>query len=170
MRSRYHIILWGLLIATLLAIAPDLRAQESIKDSLTIHTIFDELARIEEGKGVVFIVQSTDIQALVHRRPTLITKDDLTSGYTYRSGYRIQVFSSNAPNARNTASYRARQLESAYPEIETDVLYKAPFWSVRTGSFISRSEAQEFIARLKDRFPGFAREMYVVPSQIKVPL
>lgn len=169
MRTRYH-ILWGLLIVTLLTITPSLRAQSSIKDSLTIRSIFDELAVIEDGQGTVFVTQSSDIQALVHHRPTLITKDDLTSGYTYRSGYRIQVFSSNATNARNTASYRARQLKDAYPEIETDVLYKAPFWSVRTGSFITRGEAQEFISRLKSRFPGFAREMYVVPSKIKVPL
>ena len=165
MRLRlYHTI--GLTIITLLMTVSSLRAQESVTDSLTVRNIFDELALIKEGEGTVFVTQSPDIAALVHNRPSLITKDDLQAGYTYR----IQVFSSNDTNARSTASYRARQLKDAYPEIETDVLYKAPFWSVRTGSFVTREEARDFIARLKGRFPAFAREMYVVPSKIKVPL
>lgn len=169
MRLRsYHTI--ALAIITLLMSASTLRAQESVTDSLTVRSIFDELALIKEGEGTVFITQSPDIAALVHNRPTLITKDDLQAGYTYRSGYRIQVFSSNDTNARSTASYRAQQLKDAFPEIETDVLYKAPFWSVRTGSFVTREEARDFIDSLKGRFPAFAREMYVVPSKIKVPL
>ncbi len=169
MRLRsYHTI--GLTIIALLMTASSLRAQESVTDSLTVRSIFDELALIKEGEGKVFITQSSDIAALVHNRPLLITKEDLQAGYVYQSGYRIQVFSSSDANARSTASYRARQLEDAFPEIETDVLYKAPFWSVRTGSFVTREEATDFIARLKGRFPAIAREMYVVPSKIKVPL
>lgn len=170
MNHGHCILLSALTLLLLCGTAPLLSAQALPEDSVPILSIFDELALPRDGQGTIYVLQSTAIRAVVHRRPTLITRGDLADGYSLRSGYRVQVFSSNAPGARATASARARLLEEAFPEIETDVLYRAPFWSVRTGSFVTRAEAQEFIARLKEHFPSFAREIYVVPSKIKVPL
>jgi hypothetical protein len=171
LRSSYRRV--TLAVLTLLLALPALRAQEPQEEpttGLAVRSIIDELTLIREGEGRVFIVQSPAIAALVHRRPSLITRGDLSDGYIYQSGYRVQVFSSNTPDARLTATRRAEEIRQAFPEMETDVLYKAPFWSVRMGNFLTRDQAKDFITQLKDEFPAFAREMYIVPSKIKVPL
>ena len=125
MRLRsYHTI--GLVIITLLMTASSLRAQESVIDSLTVRSIFDELALIKEGEGTVFITQSPDIAALVHNRPSLITKDDLQAGYTYRSGYRIQVFSSNDTNAVVATIKSSREMAAMAAQMEAEEEVAAP--------------------------------------------
>lgn len=170
LRSIYRRV--TLVVLVLLPALPMLRAQEPQEEvpALPVRSIIDELTQAREGEGLVYIAQSPAIAALVHNRPSLITRGDLSDGYVYQSGYRVQVFSSNAPDARLTATRRAEEIRQAFPEMETDVLYKAPFWSVRMGNFLTRDQAKDFITQLKDEFPSFARDMYIVPSRIKVPL
>lgn len=164
----YGILIGGLLLA-LLPLTP-LGAQEIAGDTVMIRSIFDELALPREGEGRVFVMQSDFIRSRVHDCPSGMTHGSIAESFTYRQGFRVQVFSSNAIDARSTASKRAELLREAFPDIETEVLYKAPFWSVRTGNFFNREEARQFLDELKSRFPDLAREMYIVPSKIKIPL
>lgn len=55
-----------------------------------------------------------------------------------------------------------------YPELLPTVEYDAPFWRVRVGNFVEQSEAQAKMHELKKAFPSFAREMYIIRSQVRL--
>ena len=133
-------------------------------------SIFDHLEAPREGQGTIRIIQSPAIQALVKQRTNSAKSGDMSQGYTVRRGYKVQVYSGNATNSKAVAQQRAGQVQVSFPEVETDLTYKAPFWRVRAGNFVSREEAQEFLRELKKAFPKFGKEMFIVSANVKVPL
>ena len=84
------------------------------------------------------------------------------------TGYRIQIYTGNMANSKREALARAAQIEARYPGAGTYVEYQAPFWKVLVGNYRTKTEAQHDTRLLKDAFPSFSREIYVVRSKIFV--
>jgi hypothetical protein len=83
------------------------------------------------------------------------------------SGYRVQVFSSNAQRTAKTEAFRTEKMIKEYfPDQAIYVNYISPFWKVRVGDFKTLEEAQKFRAELIDIFPELKSETYTVKDQI----
>lgn len=132
-------------------------------------TIFDALQRFQVGHGIVIITQSPEIESLVGRGHGLSLADaKIVNGLALLSGYRIQVYSGNLSNSKSIATERRNQINALYPDLLPTVEYDAPFWKVRVGNFVEHNEAQAKMAELQKAFPSFAREMYIIRSQVRI--
>jgi hypothetical protein len=67
-----------------------------------------------------------------------------------QEGYRVQLLSGD----RNAALQTKFDFLEYYPEVETYMVYEKPYFRVRVGNFISRSEAEEFCKEIKNVFPA----------------
>jgi len=135
-------------------------------------TIFDELVKSEAGKGNVEIHQTTAIRNLVGRRMSGSSVEKVgDDAFLKIMGYRVQIFSGNDQRRSKAEAFsKERQVKETFPDIMTYVTYRAPFWKLRVGDFRSHEEAYEVMRNLKEAFPAFAKEMYIVREEIKVPL
>ncbi|WP_297717854.1 SPOR domain-containing protein [uncultured Porphyromonas sp.] len=132
-------------------------------------TIFDALQATEPGAGVVLVTQTPEIASLVGVKSIHMANNArIVNGFAVISGYRIQVYSGNLRNSKAIATHRRNQVNALYPELLPTVEYDAPFWRVRVGNFVEQSEAQAKMHELKKAFPSFAREMYIIRSQVRL--
>ncbi len=150
------------LIIVLLLPCASLFAQESRS------SIFDALGVSKAGEGVVLITQSPAIQAVVGTPDNRLASALVVNGVAILQGYKIQAYSGNLHNSRTIANRRQHEINSLFPELAAMVEYDAPFWRVRVGNFVDQSEAQSTLVELRRAFPAFAREMYIVRTQVKV--
>lgn len=68
---------------------------------------------------------------------------------TTERGYRIQIFSGN-----NRAEYEKARgyILQYFPNLETYVSYSQPTYKLKVGDFLSRTEAENYLASLQSRF------------------
>ncbi len=86
-------------------------------------------------------------------------------------GYRVQVFSSNAPRtAKNEASRIATDFKTTVKDVPVYVSFTAPFWKVRAGNCRSYQEAIDLMNRLKTDFPARKNSMFIVRDNVKIML
>lgn len=135
-------------------------------------TIFDELESAGAGKGTVRIYQEPAIKQMVGR---YLSSNDIERNnnltYLKMQGFRAQVFSgNNQRKSKEEAIRKEKMIKELYPDLPTYVTYTAPFWKLRVGDFRSREEAYALIRDLKETFPSFAKEMYIVKDEVKIPL
>lgn len=150
-----------------------LTAQEAttpVPDNRT--TIFDALEQPELGKGIVRIKQDPAIRNMVGKHLSgenvEKTEDHL---FLKTQGYRTQVFSgNNQRKSKEEALQKEKQVKELFPDVTTYVIYTAPFWRLRVGDFRSKEEAFHMQRLLMDAFPDFAKEMYIVKDEVKIPL
>ena len=83
-------------------------------------------------------------------------------------GYRIQVFNSNLPNAKAEAYSRAEQLKRLAPSMSSYITYKAPFWKLTIGNFLTREDASQTRTSLVRTLPSWMRESYVVRDKVRI--
>lgn len=135
-------------------------------------TIFEELQRFGQGRGIVVIHQSPAIRNLVGERmrgANVETTDSLI--YLKVQGYRTQVFSGNNQRVSKDEAFRKeKEIHELFPEVPTYITYDAPFWKLRVGDFRSHEEAYHMMRLLMEAFPAFGKEMYIVREEIKIPL
>ncbi|MDH6356750.1 SPOR domain-containing protein [Parabacteroides sp. PF5-9] len=135
-------------------------------------SIFEALQRVESGKGEVIINQPFALRNMVGRRQEG-QNVETTDGSTYLNlqGYRVQVFSGNDQRvAKDEAFKKEKEIKELYSHIPTYVTYTAPFWRLRVGDFRSNEEAYHLLRLLKEAFPSYAKEMYIVREDIKLQL
>ncbi len=141
-------------------------------------TIVDELNSSKWGQGNIKVMQDEAVQGLIavhHINVVDTTKSlgsiDPNTSYTKAKGFKIQVYSgNNQAKSRNEAFSRRSQVENAYPQLESEVTFKSPFWRLRVGNFLNREDAEEVLKEMKKTFPRLGREMYVVPDVVKRPV
>lgn len=135
-------------------------------------TIFDELDKPGLGKGTVEIYQDPAIRQMVgkHLSGENIERNN-HQVFLKMQGFRAQVFSgNNQRKSKEEAARKERLIKEMYPDLPTYITYTAPFWKLRVGDFRSREEAYSLMRELKDAFPSFAKEMYIVKDEVKIPL
>lgn len=149
-------------------------AKAQMQADTTVHvvTIFDRLARSEAGKGTVHIHQSEDIRAMVgaHKYGENVEQEGENT-FLKIPGYRAQVFSgNNQRKSKDEAFKKEEEIKELFPDIPTYVTYNAPFWKLRVGDFRSHEEAYQLMRQLMEAFPAYAKEMYIVKEEVKIPL
>ena len=149
-------------------------AKAQINADTTVHviTIFDALAKTEAGKGTVHIHQSEDIRAMVgaHKYGENVEQEGEET-FLKIPGYRAQVFSgNNQRKSKDEAFKKEEEIKELFPDIPTYVTYNAPFRKLRVGDFRSHEEAYQLKRQLMEAFPDYAKEMYIVKEEVKIPL
>lgn len=163
----------GLLFVAL-CLAFSLSAQTTDDNAATVHvmTIFDRLSSRQAGKGVVTVNQSDEIKRLVGARKygkNVETTENET--FLKIQGFRTQVFSgNNQRKSKDEAFKKEKEIKELFPDMPTYVTYNAPFWKLRVGDFRSHEEAYRTLRLLMDAFPSYAKEMYIVKEEVKIPL
>lgn len=137
-------------------------------------SIIEELNTDYPGKGHVVIYEDEAIKGLVGRAITpqlpVYTEPGGTS-YIKMRGFKIQAFAGNDQRTSKNEAYRKQALiNEAFPELETVITFDSPFWRLRVGNFRTREEAERVLNELREAFPSFGKEMYIVPDEVKIPV
>ncbi len=98
----------------------------------------------------------------------LVGKTFHTARASVRTGYRIQVYTSNMRGAKQEAYRLASQVRGAAPELSAYVTYSAPFWRLSVGDYGSRQEAQQQLNALRASHPRLMREAYIVREKVRI--
>lgn len=81
-------------------------------------------------------------------------------------GYRVEIYSSSAMNARQQAQEKKVEFLSEYPDRDVHIQYSAPNFRVRVGDFRTRNEALKLRKMIQRHYPG----AFIVPDIIDFPL
>lgn len=144
---------------------PDLPVERNIVDSLALRS-----------EGRIMVNQPVALAKRVMRDTASVDGDEnrhqeLRPGtaVVHKAGYRIQVYSDNNQRmARSNAERIASRISSEYPLLGTYMVYKAPYWRLKVGDFLTREEAVAVMAELKKSFASLAGEMIIVRDRINV--
>ena len=133
-------------------------------------SIFDALAKSEQGKGSVTILQSPAVRGLVSSQTDEVkTETDGGRNYLTTSGYSIQVFMGNNQRvSRDEALSKKEQIDKLYGDIATYVDYMPPFWRLRAGDFMTYEAALCVMYRLAASFPSFRKEIKIIREDIRI--
>lgn len=128
-------------------------------------TIIDKLADPDSETGAVVVVsQSPEINKVLFQS----LSDDNANTVT-KKGYRIQIYSSNMGQSARVEAFKIKKdVESKHPDIKVYTPYLAPFWKVRLGNCTTMSEATDLLNYIKDEYPQYETQTYIVPSEIEV--
>lgn len=146
-------------------------AQTTASDEL-VTTIFDALQEPGPGKGSVIINQAPAIRNMVgaHMFGANVEKSG-EEAFLKVQGFRAQVFSGNDQRKSKDEAYqKEKEIKELFPDVPTYVKYDAPFWKVRVGDYRSHEEAFRMQRLLMSAFPTYAKEMYIVKEEVKIPL
>ncbi len=76
-------------------------------------------------------------------------------------GYRIQIYNGNSRDKMNEIQ---QKFKKNYPEIETYLVYQAPYFKLRAGDFIERIEANKFLVTIRKDYPS----AFLVTEEVKI--
>ena len=149
-----------------------LHAQSSQKQR---NEILKELNGTSHGKGRVTVHEDENIRHVLGRpmspTRTVYTSADGTVQFHRLRGFKVQAFSGNNQRTSKDEAHRKQaQINAAFPEHETVVLFDSPFWRLRVGNFVTREEAEEAMQEFRKRFPSFGMEMFIVVDEVKIPI
>ena len=147
----------------------DAGAQE-MRDSLVYHqaaaldsallgrSVFNIISTSKYGEGEVKVHQSQSIANALQSH---------INGNRNRklSGYRVRIFFDNSQNARSTSELTVKKFSYSHPGVPVYRTYQNPFFKVVAGDFRTRSEAIEFLQKIKGAYPG----AFVVKENISFP-
>ena len=148
------------IISALLLISAAAAAQESVAvDSLVYRqaaavdstlvgkSIFNLLTAHGSGTGDMRIHQSQQISDAMKRHIA-------TNGSRKLTGYRVRIFFDNSKNARNSSESVMRTFQASHPGVPAYRNYQNPFFRVVAGDFRTKSEAMEFLQKIKAAYPS----------------
>jgi hypothetical protein len=76
-------------------------------------------------------------------------------------GFRVQIYNGSRQEALR---YRSRCLQ-AFPKYKPHTVYESPEYRIQLGDFKTRLEAERFLKRVKQRFPG----SFIIRTRINFP-
>jgi hypothetical protein len=107
----------------------------------------------------VFVVKDSRLDLLVKKKAEINKKAADSKKPT--KGYRIQVLNTTD---RNQALAAKSKLLTLYPDQKTYLMYTAPYFKIRIGNFVEKSEADDLKKELARMFPT---GVFVIPSEIE---
>ena len=147
----------------------------SAQESTQSNEIIEELNSSKVNQGNVTVYQDEAIKGILAKpAPTnlpVYSSGDGSVQYVKVRGYKIQVFSGNDQRkSKDEALYKERLINGSFEDIETVVFFNSPRWILRAGNFKTRGEANVVMEKLRDQFPNFGKEMYIISDTVKIPL
>lgn len=110
------------------------------------------------GRNVV-VVKDSRLDLLMKKKAEINKKAADAKKPT--KGYRIQVLNTTD---RTQALAAKSKLLSLYPDQKTYLMYTAPYFKIRIGNFVEKSEANDLKKELARMFPT---GVFVIPSEIE---
>lgn len=107
----------------------------------------------------VFVVKDSRLDLLVKKKAEINKK--AADARKPTKGYRIQVL--NTTDRTQALTIKSKLL-SLYPDQKTYLMYQAPYFKIRIGNFVERSEADDLKKELARMFPT---GVFVIPSDIE---
>jgi hypothetical protein len=98
--------------------------------------------------GEVFLIQDAAISNMLRRHALL------NSEVTHIQGYRLQVFFSSTRTARQEAQNIKKNFENSTHNVAVYIEYNAPYWKVKIGDFVNKSDALRLKNELAIDFPN----------------
>jgi hypothetical protein len=126
-----------------------------IKRTLPIAFCFVLLPNKSQAQAGVKIVEETCVNAVMD---LFIQKNQSIENLP---GYRIQIYNGNS---RDKMNYLQQKFKIAYPEIETYLVYQAPYFKLRAGDFTERVEANKFLVTIRKDYPS----AFLVTEEVKI--
>lgn len=134
-----------------------------------------------KSNGRITINQSKSIADMMERDSVAVNQSDKSSvndgtehektatRVVHKAGYRIQIYSdNNQRRAKATAERIASQIRQRFPLTAAYIAYKAPYWRLKAGDFLTRKDAATMMAELKKAFPAYAGDMIIVRDRINI--
>lgn len=170
---RNFFLLIGVISIISLPLFGELNAQQTKKE---MRCITDSINVISDGN--ITVSMSNSMYDIVAQDTSSIVMPPLDSEslprerhVVHKAGYRIQVFSdNNQRTAKNQAQNIATMIGEEYPSFGLYLTYKAPYWRLRVGDFLTEEEARETMSEMRRKFPSLSGDMRVVRERIKVYL
>ncbi|KGN90102.1 hypothetical protein HQ45_04680 [Porphyromonas crevioricanis] len=131
-------------------------------------SIFEALESSKPGEGRVIVFVPSEVRkrvGTVGPQGGQILHGE--TNISLRGGFRIQVYVGNLKTSKQEAYSRASRVNRLFPGEVCYVTYKAPFWKLLVGDFISHEEAHKVAKELKQSMPDLAQEIYVVRNRIR---
>lgn len=123
------------------------RQAAAIDSTLAGRSIFNMLSAYKYGEGTVSIHQSQAIVNAMKRQAEANHSRKMT-------GYRVRIFFDNDKSARNASESVLNSFRAANPGIPAYRSYQNPFFRVVAGDFRTKSEAMEFLQKIKYTYPS----------------
>jgi len=114
---------------------------------------------VDTVSSTVYVVKDSRLDLLTKKKAEINKK--AADAKKPNKGYRIQVLNTTD---RNQALAAKSKLLSAYPEHKTYLMYQAPYFKIRIGNFIEKSDADGLKKQLTRMFPA---GVFVIPSDIE---
>lgn len=120
--------------------------------------------------GTVHTYHAPELNQLLYPDTLQSTATNVDSAIV-ATGYRIQIYSSNASRKAKEQAFQWQQdIEQTFPPYRAYVQYQAPFWKVRVGDFTHYAEAVVFSNHLKNVYPNEASEIIIVKEKQVKPI
>jgi hypothetical protein len=121
--------------------------------------------------GLLNIIQDPAIDTLISRY--ILSNENMEEkiGYSGMEGFRIQIYSSSARNAKEESSkvnadFLSKFPESEYPDLKSYAQFAQPaYYKIRVGDFRTKTEATRLFLLISKVFPN----AYLVPDIINFP-
>lgn len=151
-----------LFLTVLLSASCALAFSQTKKEKVTPAGVISSVTASEPGQGKVTLSQDPKMQTLL-KKQFEEKEDDL---YIYYSGYRVQVFMSNAQRKAKEAAYeREKLMREKLPDLTYYVDFTSPFWKLRVGDCRTYTEALVLANKVREEFPDFASDVSVVKEE-----
>lgn len=121
--------------------------------------VFETLSKKEVGQGSVYISQHPNMKVLLDKK----LKETETKSNVVISGFRVQIYMGNKQKLSKTEAFeREKLVKEKYKDLTSYVTFVSPFWRLRVGDFRNYADALVLASSLKNDFPDFASEIYVI--------
>jgi hypothetical protein len=121
--------------------------------------IYQSLSANKSGWGKVTLLQESRIEGIVSKHIEINQK---AKGFP---GFRVQVYFGSGSDAKSIANKIRSELNNQYPNLDSYLIYEAPYFKVRVGDFRNRNEAYKAYKMVQDKYPG----AFVVDDLIGMP-
>ncbi len=137
------------------------------KDRIIFFGLLMLLAGSLAGQSVKIVNSNPNV--IVHRDARLDSLVALQQDYLKENpkidGWRVEIFFEGGNNSYNQALSRKSSFVLSYPDIPVYLTFNAPYYKVRVGDFIRRSDAELFLQKIKAKYPN----AFVVKEEINFP-
>mgnify|MGYP001477252335 FL=1 len=114
---------------------------------------------IDTVSSTVYVMKDSRFDLLAKKKAEINKKAADAKKPT--KGFRIQVLNTTD---RNQALTIKSKLLTEYPEHKTYLMYQAPYFKIRIGNFVEKSEADDLKKEMARMFPT---GVFVIPSEIE---
>lgn len=137
------------------------QSESWIQDTLPLrYDVFKTLEKPGPYGNRIAIIQQDSIAYKVNKQ---IEANSIKQGKI--QGYRVRIFFDNKQTARSESEDLVAAFSETYPDIAVYRIYENPYFKVTVGDFRTRSQAMQFMLRIRRTYP----QAFITREQIAYP-